>query len=346
MSAIKRIVALAAALTLFCGAGHASSGRYTYRNAEKDTFVRSIITSGEIEYLTNAAFFMPVSGATLTSMDISRGDVVEAGDVIGTYTIEVNPADIVRAENALAHAKADAEYEISRLAAQADEYLSLSAEAKNADEARIYELKAEKCRLESEKYSLEAQAHIASLETEYDRIVASSQVQEIKAPISGEIDSATSSGIPVEQGKMLMSMHNSTEVLVCVEDFAGDLRYGMEVDLKLTYHSRSTPATGTVVSCDSVLPASLRTGKAYIAYDAAEKGSAFNGATVSAEILRVEDAVIGISDALTVGDGGYYVRILDDDGTVRTRYINRGFENNGDVWIISGVQDGDKLIIK
>lgn len=345
MSAIKRMLALCGALALLCPAVLASAN-YSSRVAETDVFVRSLVTSGEIEYLTNAAVHMPVSGATLTSMDVSRGDQVQAGDVVGTYSVDTNPADITRAENALAHAVEDAEYEKSRLDSMADEYMALSEEASDPDEARIFELQAEKCRLQAEKHARESEAHISSLEAEYRRIVALSEVQEIKAPLTGEVDAATSSGIAIEQGKLVMAMHDSTAVLVRVTDYPGDLRYGMEVDLKLAYHSRSISATGTVVSCDSVLPASLRSGTAYIAYDAAEHGSAYSGATVSAEILRVEDAVIVSDQTLSIGDGGYCVQKLDKDGTLRTRYVNKGFSNNSDVWIISGVDDGDKLIIK
>lgn len=346
MSAIKRILASGAALALICPIALASSARYSSREATQETFVISTVLSGEIRPLINAAAYMPASGATIVSIDVGKGASVEAGDVIGTYTLDKNPADIARAENALSQAQADMDYEISRRQAQVDEYMAQSAAQTDPDQARIFELKAEKTRLEAEMYVADARSNIAGLEAELESVRADSKTQEIKAPISGVIDKLTSAGIPAEQGQLLAAMHDPGSALVRVTDFAGDLRYGMTVDLRLTIHSSSSLTSGVVVSCDSVLPASLRSGAAYIAYDAAEYGSAFSSATVSVDTLRVENAVTVSNQTLSIGGSGYCVQILDDDGTLRTRYVNKGFENDSDVWILSGVNSGDKLIIK
>lgn len=346
MSATKRIIALAALILIAMPISMASQSRYSTREAKPDVFSRTASYDGGMVYLSSTGAAMYSQNATLIAMDVKAGDMVSAGDVVGSYSIEVSRADIVRAENALNHAAEDYEYEKARRMDEIDALNALSAEAKDADQARIYQLQAMRAALETERYAAEAEGQIASLESALANLKSSAEIQNICAPMTGMVDSVAEAGLSISPGQTLIAMHDPQAVLIRVSDPDGYLRYGMTVQLQLNSRTGKSSCQGTVVSCDSVLPAALRTGAAYIAYDAGANGSAYYGASVTAETMRVENVLIASPQAIFYNDGRCCVQILDADGTVRTRYVSKGLETASDVWIISGISEGDKLITK
>jgi multidrug efflux pump subunit AcrA (membrane-fusion protein) len=346
MSATKRIIAAAALLLAAAPICLATAARFSTREVVTETFSRTSAFNGGMVYLSTASAAMYSPNATLVSMDVKQGDSVNAGDVVGVYSIEVSRADVVRAENALNNASEDYEYEKKRRMDEIEALNDMSANENDPDQSRIYQLQAMRAQLETEKYCREAEAQIASLENALANLISSGEPQSILAPITGTVDATASAGMTIAPGQTLVAMHDPAAALVAVSDPEGELRYGMPVELQLASHTGKAACQGVVVSCDSVLPASLRTGTAYIAYDTSDRGSAYSGASVAAETLRVENALIASPKAISYNNGRCRVQILDADGTVRTRYVNKGFETASDVWIISGISEGDKLITK
>jgi multidrug efflux pump subunit AcrA (membrane-fusion protein) len=347
MSAIRKTICLAAALALIISPATAVTGvRYATAPVEKKAFKRTTTAQGAILYLSTQAIAVYDSGACLGQVLVAAGDQVEAGDPVATYTLPASATDQKQREIDLREAQDDYEYELSARTAQLDE-LNAQLEAETDEtNARILELEIERQKLTDEKWRVEAEANIASLESAYEAAMTAGDEKTLYAGISGVVDSVAQlePGTPVA-GKALVTLRDPSNALIQVDNSAGLLKYGMEVDLRLAGYSSQASAKGTVVAADNVLPGELRGGYAYVAWDASQP-AAYNSATVTATTMYVEGALVASSQALSYRDGRYYVEVLDAEGAVHTRYVAKAMDNGSDTWIALGVNEGDKLITK
>ena len=349
MSAIKRVCAFGiAALILSLPAQAGTGARYSTDQVELGTFKRTTTLDGEIQYLETQGLFVTDPDATLGEILVATDDAVKAGQAIATYTVTVSGTVEKQAEIDLSEAKDDYAYECQ---SRTDEIDSLHAQLQteaDTTSAHILELQIARAELTYEKYRADAEANIASLTTAYEKAQAADEPRTLNAGISGVVYSVAQdpAGSSIDSSKMLAALYNPEKVLVRVDNSEGALRYGMEVEVRLSGWSTQTTAKGTVVSADNVLPGELRTGYAYVAYDASSKGGAYTSAQVVAITMSMKNALIVSSQAVSFDDEKSFVRILGADGTVHTRYVVKAMDSGSDVWIAQGVSEGDKLIAK
>ena len=345
MSAIKRILTCAVVLMLICAPASLAAPRYNTKEAESGDFTIKNTYDGSVIYQVSSSSALYVSGAIMNEITIEAGQTVSAGDTIATYTAPVTDVDIARAELALSQAQDDYEYEIQRRTLVIEEYRAASAAADNETDARIYELYAQREELELEKFRVDGEAEIASLTAQRDAAVTSADIKNVAAPINGtvayvrKIDSGTSM-----TGKEIAGFFDPETIIIRVAD-SGKLKYGMKVELTLDGSSHKV-ITGTVVSADNVLPGALRSGYAYILPDEYPGEQGFNRAEVAAVTTTVTDVIVVPNSTLQYSNGQCYVRILDADGTVRTRYVRLAMTGDNESWVLYGVEPGDKLIAK
>ncbi|MBQ4089441.1 MAG: hypothetical protein IJC56_06145, partial [Clostridia bacterium] len=126
---------------------------------------------------------------------------------------------------------------------------------------------------------------------------------------------------------------------------SGALKYGMKVELTLEGNGKAVVAA-TVISADNVLPGALQSRVAYVLPDEMPTGAGYNRASVYAKTISVDDVVVVNNNTIQYANSKPYVRMLTDDGIVRTRYVNIAMLGDSESWIILGVEPGDKLITK
>ncbi len=347
MSAIKKLVILAAALALAATSASAATGaRYSTTPVERRAYKRTTTLQGAILYLSTQAIAAYDPGARLGEILVSAGDAVEAGDPVATYTLPVSATEQKQREVALRAARDDYEYELSARAARIDEMNAQRAAEADETSARILELQIERQTLTNEKWRVEAEAGIAALEAAYEAALTAGDEKTLCAGIAGVVDSVAQlePGAPVS-GKALVVLRDPADALVRVDNQLGLLKYGMEVELRLSGYTSQSAAKGVVVAADNVLPGELRAGYAYVAWDASQT-AAFTSASVTATTMYVPDALVASSQAVSYKDGRYYVEVLGADGTVHTRYVVKAMDDGSDAWIALGAREGDKLIVK
>ncbi len=347
MSAIKRITAAAAALVMLCAPASLAAPRYNTKEAERADFTVKSTYKGTVIYQVSASSALYHSGAIMNETVITAGQSVTAGDTIATYTAPVSDVDITRAENALSQAQDDYEYELDRRQLVVDEYLLAAAEASDPADARMYELKAEKAEIELENYRIAGESEIAALTAKRDAAVTSGELKNVSAPITGivayvrKIDPGTDMN-----GKEIAGFFDPTTLIIRVNNEDGKLKYGMSVDLTLEGNKTRITVPGTVVSADNALPGSLRNGYAYVLPDEYPGDILFTAAEVSAVTMLIPDVVVVDNSTLQYSNGQCFVRVLDSDGTIRTRFVRLGMTGASKSWILYGVEPGDKLIAK
>ena len=347
MWAIRKFAAALGALMLLSAPALAAP-RYNTREAQKTDFSVSSVFDGAVIYQQSQMIVNYASGTSLSEVLVEEGQTVSAGDTVATYVSPVTEVDIARAETALSQAQDDYDYEISQRSRQIAEYREASANAGNPTDARIYELQAQREELLLTQYAGEAEAELAALTAQRDAALASGEPKPIGCSIDGVVYYVTNldPGSELPQGREVAGVVTPESMIIRVDNSGGALKYGMRVDMRLESSSGQQYVTGTVVSCDNVLPAALRSGVAYIVPDSLPGAQSFRSVTVTAETLLVEGVTVVSNQTLQYQNGRCYVRILDEDGAVRTRYVKVAMSGGSDSWIILGVEPGDKLIAK
>lgn len=345
MSAIKRFIAGAAALLLVCMPASAAP-RYNTRDAEMSDFIIKNTFGGSVIYQISGSSALYMPGAIMNEITVEAGQSISAGDTIATYTAPMSDVDITRAEIALSQAQDDYDYEIERRMMVIDEYRAASAEADDPTDARLYELYAQREELELERYRIDGEAHIASLTAQRDAAVASRDIKHVASPITGtvayvrKIDAGSDMN-----GREIAGIFDPDTIILRINNPDGFLKYGMKIELSLDGTGKMN-VTGTVVSADNVLPGALRSGYAYVVPDEDTGDHAYNRVEGSAITVSVPNVIIAPNNALQYSNGQCYVRILGEDGTVSTRYVDIAMTGANESWILYGVEPGDKLITK
>lgn len=347
MWAIKRFASTLCALMLLSAPALAAP-KYNTREAQKTDFSISQVYDGAVIYQQSQTIVNYASGASLSEVLVEEGQSVTAGDTVATYVSPMTEVDIARAETALSQAQDDYDYEISQRNRQIAEYREAAANANDPTDARIYELQAQREELLLTRYAAEAEAELAALTARRDAALTSGETRPISCSIDGSVSYVTnlSPGSELPQGREVAGVFTPESMIIRVNNSDGELKYGMQVDMRLESSSGQQYVTGTVVSCDNVLPGALRSGVAYIAPDKLPGAQSFRSVTVTAETLLIEGVTIVSNQTLQYQNGKCYVRILDEDGAVRTRYVKVAMSGASDSWIILGVEPGDKLIAK
>lgn len=347
MLAIKRCAAALSAFMLLSAPALAAP-KYNTREAQKTDFSISGVYDGAVIYQQAQSVVNYAPGASLVEVLVAEGQQVSAGDAVATCVSPMTEVDIARAETALSQAQDDYDYEISQRNRQIAEYREASANAVDPTDARIYELQAQREELLLTQYAAAAEAELAVLTAQRDAALASGEAKPISCPIDGTIAYVTnlSPGSELPQGREVASVFTPESMIIRVNNSDGALKYGMQVDMRLESSSGQQYVAGTVVACDNVLPGALRSGLAYIVPDTLPGAQSFRSVAVTAETLLVEDATIVSNQTLQYQNGRCYVRILNEDGAVRTRYVKVAMSGASESWIILGLEPGDKLIAK
>lgn len=344
MKMIKRLTAAIAAVAMLMVC--ALAAQYYTSIVELDDFSIGISSSGSIARLGYQALSTPVRGAKLNEVYFSAGDAVSAGDVICTYTVIVSGAEATRARGELASARDDYEYEIARRDVEIADMRARLSTAEGLD-ARELELRIERAQMTYEKYSETALVKLAALEAASAAADAASLPRELRAGMDGVLLSVIAPGdeSTLNPGRAVAEIYDPARVLVRVPNAAGNFKYGMVVNVRVASGSGQVNIPGEVVAADNVLPGALRTGSAYIALERLPSGNV-SQITATATAISISNALVARANTLTYSGGLYSVRILTPDGAVRTRRVIKAFENESEAWLLKGVSEADKLIIK
>lgn len=66
---------------------------------------------------------------------------------------------------------------------------------------------------------------------------------------------------------------------------------------------------------------------------------------ITAQVLRLENALLLPRRALQSSEGKYYVSILDGE-SVHKRFVQLGLSTTDKVWVLDGLSDGQTVIVE
>ncbi len=185
---------------------------------------------------------------------------------------------------------------------------------------------------------------------EFDACVGEDGV--LYAQYSGVIMSLDyEAGDTISAGTSIVTYANQDEVTMTVsvsEEDIADIAVGDAVNIELTAY-KDVIYAGEVLGVDT----SASSGSSTISYEVTvtflgDVTGIYNDMTGNVTFIekQAEDVLYVLSKAIVKEENTSYVKVKDDDGTIRVAEVETGFSDGVNVEIISGVSEGETVLIE
>lgn len=314
---------------------------------ERGSFILEdrIITRKHHPMVYNLSFDQ--TGAKFLEFTVKTRDVVKKGDVLARFTTEKREAeytqlslDLQRAEEQFADGVREREAAIeaqrAALNAAADEY-----------EKEILSLTVQKLETELKQYKHRQQRSINQKSEALAKERERRTTDVLVSPVDGVVQDYAFKRVDdaVMPGETLVTVVSGESVLYLAENQTLSLRYNMPVRVKVEGQD-DVYLSGRVVAADDAIPRDERTGYALIELDPYDekKYKLSDSPFVIAESTYVGDVLLVPNKAVEQEGDKWYVEKLTD-GVLQKRYVEPAFNNGQNTWILSGVEEGETLVL-
>lgn len=313
-------------------------------------FVISSAVKGQIVYKNTQAIFntLDVGGTWFVRFTASRGDEVEKGDKIAEIAYEVDWLRVLKLKSDLETKKQQLESYTQNVKALLAEYAE-KAEKSSGREKELARLAYDRLEISYNEEVAARESEIGQLKAEYDKFEKLESPMYITAPCSGIIGdlSRLRASQSLSYYQYVGSIFSTDEIVVYIEGGSDLLRYNMPVTVSQVRGSETVNVEGRVVSCrnNSLSPNLLGTND-YIAIEGDASVFSINkDITVRFESVRMEDALIIPTKAIDSDNKGKFVYVAAD-GMSSKRYIVCGPNNGSETWVVHGLDEGEKVVIR
>lgn len=293
--------------------------------------------------------FFEHENATLASIEIRSGQMVQEGDVLMTFNRQ---EDLVATESSrirLEQVMRQAEQNEINLQERITELRKTLAEASEsfeksrlAIEVKIAEENLRWQRVDSEKTIKEIQDEIA--------MAADDQaVTTVVAPFAGQVVDITGRkiGDKLNAWEYMCRLIGQEPFLLEVDNSSGEYRQGSTVTIEHGRAKERRQLTAKVVADHSLLGPELVGMKSWIELEGIDPAEAMNviNPRIFSNTHQVDDVIVVPRRAVTRQNQLYYVNLRSETG-IQRRYIEIINWNQDDYWVQDGLAVGDKIVIE
>ncbi len=320
-----------------------------------------VLASGLIGPVERVQVQPLIEGQPIETLEVDIGDWVEKGQVLArlsklsldlqesqfTASLASARATIAQAEAQKVEAEASAA-EAQRVAERASKLREQGSATQAAEDTATANAISATARVTVAAQSLEAaraqlaftEAQLANLKLQLDRT-------EIRSPVAGEV---------VERNAMVGGIATAAgaAMFVIVEDGALEVRADLaEADLlkvttgqkaELMFDGSRDPVAGTVRLVEPTIDATTRLGRARIKLEA--NSDLRSGAFVEAQIIVQERDTLAVPLTAVSTTGRVSTVMRVKEGIVEELTVEVGIRDNGLVEIVSGLSEGDQVVLK
>lgn len=278
----------------------------------------------------------------LKEICVSRGQRVAAGDPIAVLEGLGSEADVELLELEISSAEAGRKEMLAyyEAALQGAESMAAGSETERALRVEYAQLELEKYRLQSEYYLSTLYSRLRSLEAGAGEVV-------LTAPAEGSVHSLNprlNPGDLLPAGTEICSVYGDEGLRFYGSSTNGSFVYGREVSIRLTKGSRSESYTGRVVSSPEVMPGLFPGNVILLEIDAPEEALISTDGEAKVSFTLLDGVYTVPTAAVKTRDGISYVELLEGDA-VRSRNVVRGPAAGGNVAILHGLNQGDRVVV-
>ena len=355
------ITALAMPMTV---SGHAASDENLYFGALEESLAQNVKTTvvekGEfyitgavqatLDFTSNQWVTSSIREGTVHFQEflVGQGDIVKKGDPIAEISVTIDEIEKEEVELNLEAAKKNLEEYISDTRILLDQYKATSQQGSERDR-RLATLSYEKL-LKSFKAELEKREEkIDSYTLRLDEIENLSNTKYIKAPTDGIIGymGRLRRGEVLTGWSFLCVINDPSKVRVVVEGGSELLRYNMPVKVVQSSGNRTVELTGRVLTLKNTSISVNLMANNDIIEVYGDTSTLMPGREVSVKFdkIYVPDALMVSKNAIKSDKKGSYVDVFIN-GFSSKRYVVVGGSSADKSWIVSGVNEGDIIILK
>ena len=291
---------------------------------------------------------------------VSQYEDVEAGDPIYRVYAEKDEVAITEKELNIQRLQEALQRDLAVLDEEISDLTEKKWSSPDADELRKAEINIEKKQLERERLVYDEERKISMLTKELDEMNEKAAVEYIYSPYSGKVTSMESfvPNAVIENGAELMVIRGESVMLAST---VGSFLCGSEISIDATPANFGT-LRGRAIISDSAIPDSGLNGTIFEREVDEELGKRIlseingqNSRTVAAQLqqVRLEGAMIDLKNVLIIPANGWEmdngvesVEILGEDQMIHKRRVRIGASNKDYVWIMSGLSEGDIVLLK
>lgn len=318
---------------------------YNTAEVEYGSIQQGFSIKGEVYLPYTYDLYPKVSGLKFDGYTVDRGDVVKEGDVLAVFLSNVDEAALEE-KKLLLERTGDA-FELERQSRQEaidKMHMSLLG-VRDSYEAQMLKLKLQRAELAFEQYVWQMETELEDIQKAIDDIEAQREDCVITAPTDGIIAKVVTRrmGDRISRDELMITMYRTDGALIQVNNRMGNLRYGMEVEIKAgNINSQSIP--GRVVGVDTMLPEAQQSAVVYVqpAYYDAETTPTTN-IKISGQTAWLDNVLTVPRKAVSLETGRHFV-MKYEGGMARKRYINAELIRQ-QVLVLQGLEAGEKIIL-
>ena len=356
------MVAFAAAALLLCGVACAEqSDNILYvsesERADQNNYETITVEYGEFEqvYSNSAAPYYPyesnvrleVSGARFQEYHVKNGDMVKAGDLLMTFTRDVDEVALERNRISLLRGEEAYQRQMNAYQDALDELMTQLAMETDSIERKMLSLRIDRKKIECDKYAMETQHALTALRESIAEMEADYAVTELRAPVDGKIAIVAykQPDEKISTSEVLLTITEQRGLLFRVDNSNQHFRYGMDATMEIGGNGNRITVDGKIVACDMLIPESRRQNVAYMLVDEAKLSSVKLTRPIAyAQVYYLDNVLVVPKKAVTLADGKYYVTMLQN-GMPAKRYVNFAMNALNTSLLLDGVSAGDLIII-
>ena len=308
------------------------------------------------DYSTSASEYYPytysvgpeVNNASFLEYHVTRNQEVKAGDVLATFTLDIDEAAVAAAKLSLERAQEN--YQLGKETKQEElaEMLKAQTALRDSFERELLTLRIQRAQIAYEQYCYQQECSIAQLTQDLAELEEAGANCCLYAPYDGIITGITykREGEKVYKNEELITMYREEGMLLAISNAQLHFRYGMPVTVTSGAKNDQKTFRGRVVAADNFLPENRRKGYAFIELEPFENNQKprLNRLNASATSEYVGNVMTIPRKAVTMDGGKFYVECVVN-GSVQKRYVNVGLQNVANVWVVQGLQPGDTIMI-
>lgn len=300
---------------------------YKVKVSDLDNYIEA---SGIVEAKSTKSIYVD-KPLKVKNLYFQEGDYIKKGDLIMTFDDEERNAILRNIEKQ--------ELKIKKL----------ERDCKNAEE--LYELGGStKVEIEDLKYDI----RVEGLALEEYREELSKTVEEIRSPFEGTIISMTAEeNYRVNTQEELLEIADLSDIKITAQVAEYDInnvKTGQEVRVKPEMFEKKKTLKGRVAAIANISTDSTSDSEAYVEVTIELEGNDNNflpGFTTDVEIVyqSKKDTIFVPRSALVSQGDMIYVYRVNDENRVSKRTVETGITNKENIEILSGLRDGEKILL-
>lgn len=315
---------------------------------ESKEYARTFNASASEYYPYTYTLTAEIDNASFLKYHVARSQQVKEGDILATFTLDVDEAATTSARLSLERARSSYETGREQREEEIQELLKEQSAIRDSYEWELMTLRIKRAQIAFDQYCYQQECHIESLAEDLAEREAANSNCYLYAPCDGVVTAVTykREGEKVYANEGLITLYREDGMLLRISNDQLNFRYGMPVTVTTGPKNDQKVLQGRVVAADNMLSDNRRLGHAFIEMEPfdGDEMPRLTRLTVSGVSEKLSNVMVIPRRAVTMDGGKYYVSCLVG-GSLQKRYINVGLMNMSDVWVLQGLEEGDTVII-